>query len=90
MTTEAIWDNCGRFVKTKKNKYTLNDTIGIAYQVLDNSEPSMLEDNRERQNINKNTKLKKRNYSYSLSDLIITPYKKKPKFVAHGMLELNH
>ena len=50
----------------------------------------MLEGNRERQNINKNTKLKKRNYSYSLSDLIITPYKKKPKFVAHGMLELNH
>ena len=75
MTTEAIWDNCGRFVKTKKNKYTLNDTVGIAYQVLDNSEPSMLEDNQERQNI---------------SDLIITPYKKKPKFVAHGMLELNH
>ena len=31
MTTEAIWDNFGRFVKTKRDKYTLNDTVGIAY-----------------------------------------------------------
>ena len=87
--TGVAWDNFDRFVETKSGKHTLHDTVGIAYQVLDNSRPNILENSQEGQNSNENTKLKKRKRSYSPSELTITPYRKKPKFVAHGMLELN-
>ena len=70
-------------------KNTLHDTAGIAYQVLHNSQHNILGDNQERQINNENTKLKKRKRPYSPSDLTITPYRKKPKFAAHCMLELN-
>ena len=76
-------------METKTGKDMLHETVGIAYQALNNSQHNILEDNRERQVSNKNTKLKKRKPSYSTLDLIITPYRKKLKFVAHGMLELN-
>ena len=87
--TGVAWDNFDRFVETKSGKDTLQDTVGIAYQVPDNSRPSILENSQEGQNSNENTKLKKKKRSYSHSELTITPYKKKPKFAAHGMLELN-
>ena len=79
--TDVAWDNFDRFVEIKSGKDTLHDTVGIAFQVLDNSQPNILEDNQERQNSNENTKLKKRKLSYSPSDLTMTPYRKKPKFV---------
>ena len=85
--TDIAWNNFDRFEKTNSGKDTLHDTVGIAYQVLDNLQANILEDNQERQNSNENQKLKKRKHSYSPSDLTITPYRKKPKFVAHGMLE---
>ena len=87
--TGIAWDNFYRFVETKSGKDTLHETVGIACQVLDNSQPNNLEDNQERQYSNGNTKLKKRKRLYSPSDLIITPCIKKPKFAAHSMLELN-
>ena len=77
-------DNFDRFVETKSGKDTLHDTVEIASQVLDNSQPNILENNQERQNSNENTKLKKRKRSYSPLELTITPYRKKPKFAAHG------
>ena len=46
---------------------TLHETVGIAYQVLDNSQPNILENSQEGQNSNENTKLKKRKRSYSPS-----------------------
>ena len=87
--TGLAWDNFDRFVKTKSGKDMLNDTVGIAYQVLDNSQHNILENNQERQNSNEKKKLKKRKRSYSPSESTVTPYRKKPKFVVHGMLELN-
>ena len=47
------------------------------------------EDNHEKENSNKYTKLKKRSCSYSSSDLTTTPNRNKPTFVTRGMLELN-
>ena len=85
----VAWDNFDRLVETKSGKGTLHNTVGIAYQVLDNSQPNILENNQERKNSNENTKLKKRKRSYRPSDLTIRSYRKKLKFVAHGMLELN-
>ena len=85
----VAWDNFDRLVETKSGKDTLHNTVGIAYQVLDNSQPNILENNQERKNSNENTKLKKRKRSYRPSDLTIRSYRKKLKFVAHGMLELN-
>ena len=41
------------FVETKNGTDTLQDTVGIAYQVLNNSQPNILEDNRERQTVTK-------------------------------------
>ena len=35
--TGVAWDNFDRFVETKSGKDTLHDTVGVAYQVLDNS-----------------------------------------------------
>ena len=61
------WDNFDRFVETKSGKDTLHETVGIAYQVLDNSQPNILENSQEGQNSNENTKLKKRKHSYSPS-----------------------
>ena len=87
--TGVASDNSDSFVETKIGKGSLNDIVGIAYQVLDNSQPNILEDNQERQNSNENTKLKKRKRSFSPWDLTVTPYRKKPKFLVHGMLELN-
>ena len=87
--TGVAWDNFDRFVETKSGKDTLHDTVGIAYQVLDNLRPNILENSQEGQNSNENTKLKKRKRSYSPSELTTTPYRKKSKFVAHGMLKLN-
>ena len=87
--TGVAWDNFDRFVETKNGKDTLRDTVGIVYQVLDNSRPNISKNSQEGQNSNENTKLKKRKRSYSPSELTITPYRKKPKFVGHGMLELN-
>ena len=57
--------------------------------MLDNSRPNILEYSQEGENSNENTKLKKRKRSCSPSEVTITPYRKKPKFVAHGMLKLN-
>ena len=87
--TSVAWDNFDRVVETKTGKDMLHETVGIAYQALNNSQHNILEDNRERQVSNKNTKLKKRKRSYSTLDVIITPYRKKLKFVEHCMLELN-
>ena len=87
--TGAALDNFDRFVETKSGKDTLHHTVGVAYQVLDNSRPNILENSQEGQNSNENTKLKKKKRSYSPSELTITPYRKKPKFLAYGMLELN-
>ena len=91
MSAAAVvaWDNFNRFMETKSVKDMLDNTVGIPYQVLDNSQPNILEDNQERQDSNKNTKLKKINCSYSSLNLTITTYRKKHTFVAHGMLELN-
>ena len=86
--TGVAWDNFDRFVETKSGKDTLHDTVGITYQLLNNSRPNILGNSKEGQNSNENTKLKKWKCSYSPSELTITPYRKKPKFVAHGMLEL--
>ena len=61
------------FIEIKSGKDTLHDTVGIAYQVLDKSQPNILEDNQEIQSSNKNRKLKKRKRSYSPPDLAITP-----------------
>ena len=69
--TGVAWDNFDRFVETKSGKHTLHDTVGIAYQVLDNSRPNILENSQERQNSNENTKLKKRKHSYCPSELTI-------------------
>ena len=55
----VAWDNFDRD--------TLHETVGIAYQVLDNSQPNILENSQEGQNSNENTKLKKRKHSYSPS-----------------------
>ena len=55
----VAWDNFDRD--------TLHETVGIAYQVLDNSQPNILENSQEGQNSNENTKLKKRKRSYSPS-----------------------
>ena len=68
--TGVAWDNFDRFVETKSGKDTLHDTA-IAYQVLDNSRPNILENSQERQNSNENTKLKKRKHSYCPSELTI-------------------
>ena len=87
--TSVAWDNFDRFVKTKSGKDTLQDSVGIVYQVFDNPQPNILEDNQERENSKENSKRKKRRSSYSPSDLTITPNRKIPKFLAHGMLELN-
>ena len=57
--TDVAWDNFDRFAATKSGKDTLHNTVGIAYQVLDNSQPNILEDNQEWQNSNENTNLKK-------------------------------
>ena len=35
--TGVAWDNIDRFVETKSGKDTLHGTVGVAYQVLDNS-----------------------------------------------------
>ena len=35
--TAVAWDNFDRFVETKSGKDMLHDTVGVAYQVLDNS-----------------------------------------------------
>ena len=43
-------DNFDRFVETRSGKDTLHETIGIAYQVPDNSQPNILGDNQERLN----------------------------------------
>ena len=88
--TGIAWDKFDRFVETKNGKDTFHDTVGIACQVLDNSQPNILEQNQERQNGNENAKLKIKKRLYSPSDLTITPYRKKPKFAAHDMLELNN
>ena len=45
--TGVVWDNFDRFMETKSGKDTLHDTVGIACQVLDNSQPNILEDNQE-------------------------------------------
>ena len=45
--TGVAWKNFDRFVETKSSKDTLHDTVGIAYQVLDNSQPNISEDNQE-------------------------------------------
>ena len=87
--TSVAWDNFDRFMKTKSLKDTLHDIVGTVYQVLDNPQPNILEDNQERENSKENSKRKKRRSSYSPSDLTITPNRKIPKFLAHGMLELN-
>ena len=88
-TTGVAWKNFDRLVETKSSKDMSHDTVGIAYQVLDNSQSNISEDNQERQNSNENTKMKKRKRSYSPPDLTITLYRKKLIFVTHGMLELN-
>ena len=85
--TGVAWDNFIMFVETKNGKDALHETVGIGYQVLDNSQPSVSEDNQ--QNTKENTKLKKRKCLYSTSNLTIAPYRKKLKFVAHSTLELN-
>ena len=59
--TGVAWDNLDRFVETKSSKDKLHDTVDIAYQVLDNIQPNILQENRERQNSNENTELKKEN-----------------------------
>ena len=87
--TGVAWDNFDRFVETKSGKDTLHDIIGIALQVLDNQQPYILEDNQVRQNSNEKRKLKMRKRLYSSLDLTVTPYRRKPIFPAHGMLELN-
>ena len=83
--TGVAWNNFDRFVKTKSGEDTLRNTVGIAYQVLDDSQLSILENNQERENSNGNTNGKRENVH-----ITITPYRKKPKFVRHGMLELNN
>ena len=45
--TGVAWGNFDRFVETKSGEDTLRDTVGIAYQVLDNSQPNILEKNQE-------------------------------------------
>ena len=87
--TGVAWDNFDRLVDTKSGKDTLHDTVGIAYQVLDNSRPNILENSQEGQISYKNTKLEKRKRSYSPKEFTMTPYRKKPKFVAHGIVQLN-
>ena len=87
--TGVAWENFDMFVESKSRTYTLHNTVGIAYPVLENLRPNILENSQEGQNSSENTKLKKRKRSYSSSQLIITPYRKKPKFEAHGILELN-
>ena len=87
--TGVAWENFDMFVETKSRKYTLHNTVGIAYPVLENLRPNILENSQEGQNSSEHTKLKKSKRSYSSSQLIITPYRKKPKFEAHGILELN-
>ena len=57
--TGVAWDNFDRFVETKSGKDTLHDTVGITYQLLNNSRPNILENSKEGQNSNENTKLKK-------------------------------
>ena len=57
--TGVAWNNFERFVKTKSGKDTLHDTVGIACQVLDNSQPNILEGSQERENSNENAKRKK-------------------------------
>ena len=41
------WGNFDRFVETKSGEDTLRDNVGIAYQVLDNLQPNILENNQE-------------------------------------------
>ena len=41
--TGVAWDNFDRFVETKSGKDMLHNTVGIAYQVLDNSQPNIVE-----------------------------------------------
>ena len=50
--TGVAWDNYDRFVETKSGTDTLQDTVGIACQVLNNSQPNILEDN-QRQTVTK-------------------------------------
>ena len=45
--TGVAWGNFDRFVETKSGEDTLRDTVGIAYQVLDNLQPNILEKNQE-------------------------------------------
>ena len=45
--TDVAWDNFDRFVETKSGEDTLRDTVTIAYQVLDNSQPNILQNNQE-------------------------------------------
>ena len=87
--TGVAWDNFDRFVETESGKDTLHDIIGIAFQVLDNQQPYILEDHQVRQNSNEKRKLKMRKRLYSSLDLTTTPYRRKPIFPAHVMLELN-
>ena len=35
--TGVAWDNFDRFLETKSGKGTLHDSVGVAYQVLNNS-----------------------------------------------------
>ena len=51
--TGVAQDNYDRFVETKSGTDTLQDTVGTAYQVLNNSQPNILEDNQERQTVTK-------------------------------------
>ena len=74
--TSLACDNFDRFMETKSGKDTLHNTVDIAFQLLDNSRPNILENSQEGQDSNENTKLKKRKCSYSPSELTITPYRK--------------
>ena len=45
----VAWGNFDRFMETETGKDMLHDTVGIVYQVLEKSQPNILEDNREKQ-----------------------------------------
>ena len=90
--TSVAWDNYDRFVDTQSGKDTLHDTVGIAFQIvqqpsvsqvdLTETSPGLTSSSRE-DTCNTNSRRKsaatrKRRRVYEATDLHIEPYRKKP------------
>lgn len=84
--TGLAWDNFDRFVDTGSGKDTLHDTVGIAYQLVQD------EDNAPNDIVEipatglTTCTSRKRRRSYEPTGLSIEPYRKKPKLISSSFL----